>query len=218
MRKSFKGYTLFEVLTVIGTVLLLSGLILFVAGPAVKEASSARVCASNLKQIAVAERLYMSNNDGGEAPWKAPQMRPYLKESPVSLYCPKANTYLGSTRMSPYRDLIALHLAYVNSYPRSIRAKLPNGLVAPDFDIEQDAILKCLEHGSQGYIEPTSSNMLGLIEPNVRGKVLSLYLDGHVTPAHPVACWELPDMANELIYRQHPELLQLCDGKLASVH
>lgn len=219
--KRVRGITLVETLISIGIIFILTAAIVLCVGPSMRAAGSQRVCAGNLRQIGAAERVYMADNDGMYAAWSSRQMRPYLKVRPSALYCPKAQATSKAwngeiVRLGSYRDQMSWHQALLNPKSMTKKEPLPNGLIAPDFDVERDAILKCVMHGSQGFIESKDMHGFWISPANIRGKVLSLYLDGHVEPAHIIGCWEVPYYIDDLVYRRHPELIPVCDGKLGT--
>ncbi|CAN5392068.1 hypothetical protein BH11ARM2_BH11ARM2_10240 [soil metagenome] len=211
-RRSVQAFTLIEILVVISIMGLLSSFLGFVVAPAVKEKGTQTTCASNMRQIVSAYRLYANDNDDKlpQAGWDSAQMRSYLKASPASFFCPKRHVVEGVVYPT-YVDLNGTFHAMANSFPDRPR-ELGNGLTAPRFDPERDAILKCNQHGIEGYDSPIVGTWYTV--QNLRGRVLTAYLDGRTAFAPLTACWQLPYRIDELSYRQHPELIRHCDGTL----
>jgi prepilin-type N-terminal cleavage/methylation domain-containing protein len=65
MSRSGRGFSLLEVILVVGIVALLAGIAYAVMGPA-RESARTRVCVSNLQQVSQALRMYISDYDGAE--------------------------------------------------------------------------------------------------------------------------------------------------------
>lgn len=209
--------TALEILVVTVIVTVLGALLIFVLAPAMRNSGTKSVCVENMRQIAKAYQLYMADHDD-IAPllgWNSRSMRPYIKvKRPSELFCPKASS-LDNVKISSYWDQPSRHRLFLKQYG-NLPKDLGWGLRAPEFDIQKDAILKCVKHGDSLYVVSDTVIPFGG-QRNTAAKVQSAYLDGHVTFAHPIACWELPSLVDIPLYKDDPTLLNYCDGKLEGV-
>lgn len=97
-----KGFTIIELLTVIGIILVLAGLLMPALGKARRISQRAR-CASNLHQIGIALHLYANDNDGNfptRGSWGMDLYPRYIDNEQV-FDCP-SHSGVGSARTPNY--------------------------------------------------------------------------------------------------------------------
>lgn len=213
-----QGVTALEILVVTVIVTLLSALLIFVLARATKESGTKTVCVENMRQITKAYQLYMADNDDAVPVngWHLPHMLSYLKVQRQSeLFCPKA-TSLSGVKITSYWDQPSHYFLSLKREP-NVSRELGNGLRAPLFDIQKDSVLKCVKHGDSQYVVAESVIPYGG-QRNTAAKIQTAYLDGHITFAHPIACWELPWKIDSPLYKQYPSLIRACDGTLETVN
>lgn len=173
-----------------------------------------RDCANKMRRIVQAYNLYMADNQDATPPagWQTREMFPYLHVGHITeLFCPDAKQW-NKSKVSTFSDVPRLNTSYHNSKTTKPRRDLPGGWLAPEFDIQVDAILKCLQHGSAGY-QPSPSFIDVETTRNLLAKVQTAYLDGHVQQAYYTPCWELAWRPRTL-YERYPYIVPRCDGKL----
>jgi DNA-binding GntR family transcriptional regulator/type II secretory pathway pseudopilin PulG len=88
------AFTLVELLVVIGIIALLIGILLPVLNRA-REAGNRAVCASNLHQLMVAARVYLSNDKAGNFPYQYAQYAPSTNTSGWIVYNPSDQTLVS---------------------------------------------------------------------------------------------------------------------------
>jgi prepilin-type N-terminal cleavage/methylation domain-containing protein len=209
--KRRRGFTFIEILVVISIIGMLAALLGFVVGPVMKERSTKAVCVSNMHQVISAVHLYMSDYDG-ELPQDALDFVPmekYLGVKPSRLFCPKSRKLNGIV-VDAYQDEVADYHAY--NAEKTKANKHVFGVIAPDFDPDTDAILKCTEHTQGRFVKNNVLVFYGGL--NLSAKVQSAYLDGHVSYGHFNPCWRLPFEAASDDLVTHPELVRACEGTL----
>lgn len=204
--------TLVEVIVVMGIVMMLIALLGFILGPIIKERGTQPICAANMRTIAAGYRLYMADHD--DAPPRYDSTLIEIRRYFPPVQCPKAPMFMGA-RSQTYYELHALHWRQAQEIA-TLGPSLPNGLIAPKYDIETDSLVQCSQHGIEGFGK-NSYSVVGLHYdvPNLRGRILTAYLDGRVAYRPMVPCWMMPfEVAHNAFYRNHPELITHCDGQL----
>ncbi len=207
------GISLVEVMVVTGIMMLLMATLTFAVLPALHDATTKSACASNLKQIVMAEKMYAAEHDGGfgQHGWTSSWLKPYLNVKPEKLYCPRSRV-ISSKTWDPYFDMIERHDYDIHSGEPAL--PLPFGLKAPAFDPESDALIKCIFHGSNGF-EQSPSVLFIRDHENTKWKFLTGYGDGHVANGYQLPCWSLPyEVGIGEMYKREPSLVYFCDGTL----
>jgi prepilin-type N-terminal cleavage/methylation domain-containing protein len=94
------GFTLVEMLLVSAVLSVLAGLLLVTLGP-VRKTARVTTCASHLRQIGLAYRMYVADY-GQYPPPSAPLLVPYLRDKRL-LACPEDTTYIKIGAATSYR-------------------------------------------------------------------------------------------------------------------
>ncbi len=128
--KTSKGFTLAELLVVVAIIAILAA-ILFPVIRQAQDTARMRVCASNLKQLGLAFRMYLDDNNGFATPdtpydsdnhaLRPEPLRRYLQERPVSSsekhpkrlwICPGDNGFVNEPPRWKYKDQLASSYYY----------------------------------------------------------------------------------------------------------
>lgn len=203
--KKNAGISLVEIIVVMAILMLLSATIWLVVGPSMHKKSYERTCASNMKQIATAVKLYATDNDD-QIPvrWNDSRLASYIKTDPQNLNCPEAATLLGKKRFAYEYEMEAKAILGGLIKTRD----LGKGRIAPEYDPDHDALLKCTRHFKGGYLPadaiPTrSTNTLRL-------DVLTAYPDTSVRFGPQLPCWQIPTLPSNLV----EAAIAHCDGTI----
>lgn len=196
------GFTIVEVLIVIGILAVVAGIISIVVGPSVAKSRSTPGCASNLRSIAAAYNLYY--NEHNAYPYNlALTLPPLSNDYHLVVKCPlKGRPYLDEVgTVLSRRSLPVLHTHF------------PNGLAIPEFNFETDVLVRCLDHGYDGFSRGSSEYWV--ISPELTvGKVLGVRLDGSVTKVSPLSCWWYRTQPDDIMDALSSQW-QHCDGQRA---
>jgi hypothetical protein len=198
--------TLVEVLVVIAIVTLLAGLVMFAVGPGLRLSRTEPTCANNLRQLAVSLNLYMAENDGGVprqgfVEYEKRRNKPYIR-------CP-----LGAPEAT-YSDAIRRFWAHALGGQDPSAPQAPINARYPAFDLHQDVLFRCQEHGYDGFKKnPFFEVNYG--DPASAGRTLGVRLDTSVRRVPYVSCWELGLHApNDVVFPA--ALIRGCDRPLTS--
>jgi hypothetical protein len=204
-RRLTGAFSLAEIITVIAILLILMAICGFAFGPSLYKAKTQPICASNLKQIATAYVMYSTDNDGGFPMIGGLSSHPYLaKQYHLVTRCPL-------NPQSEYEDMYSWALGLgglrPNSPPRTSEI-FPDGTSIPHFDSSLDVIVRCLDHGFDGF--DRHGSRVFSIEGSTGGKVLGARLDTSVTRVFPLSCWEFGSWPKKQI-AIYPGLWGHCD-------
>ncbi|MHB1461203.1 MAG: type II secretion system protein [Armatimonadota bacterium] len=181
---SNKGFTIIELLVVIGIIAILAGIMYPVLASGRKRANQA-TCLSNLHQCVVALRIYMDDYETHVPPDDA-VARDLLKKMPTC--CPNDKEWTNGCTQSFGIPLIGSY-AYTRSVPVWIDA--PYDQVQSFYECECQAFLADIFHGSEGVPAPLHTedpmdyykNQMKLGVPSWRcsipDKTLFAFADGH---------------------------------------
>lgn len=181
---SNRGFTMIELLVVIGIIAILAGIMYPVLTSGRKRANQA-TCLSNLHQCVVALRIYMDDYETHVPPDDA-VARKLLKKMPTC--CPNDKEWTNGCTQSFGIPLIGSY-AYTRSVPTWIAA--PYDHVEPFYECECQAFLADIFHGSQGIPAPLHSEdprdyYFNVMKPGVPrwrwcipDKTLFAFADGH---------------------------------------
>ncbi len=177
-----RALTLVEVLVVIGIITLLAGLSLLAFGPGLRLSRTEPTCANNLRQLAVSLNLYMAENDGGVP--RAGFVN-FEKLRGVSyVRCPL------SPKDETYSDALRRFWAHAPGMQDPVNPHAPVDSRFPAFDIQQDILFRCREHGYDGFRKVPLFEV-NYNDPGSTGRTLGVRLDTSVRKVPYVSCWEL---------------------------
>ncbi|HEX8464682.1 MAG TPA: prepilin-type N-terminal cleavage/methylation domain-containing protein [Abditibacterium sp.] len=185
-RASMKGFTLVEILMVLGIVALLSAL-MFAAFIRVRENGKSTSCQSNLRQIALAMQQYVQDNDGRypNIDYYAIKLMPYLQNSQI-FQCPSEEKPAGNNpKLAAFNDY-GLHAMAINTvfepivvgHHEALVVKPATTILAIDLDLAFFAEVD----GACGYSKGWPNRHLG------GGNYA--FLDGHVKWMNPNAAYD----------------------------
>ncbi len=197
-----RGFTISEILIVTAILIVLTAIILIVAGPSVRKSRTSPTCANNLKSVAVSLNLYMQDYD-----LVYPKIR-LGKEGHLSKYHNDPDCPLSGTDNSSYRDL---YFRGINSADSNVISTVDIlGRPILEFDPDGDVIMQCLEHGFDGF-EYKTPPVLNQTSPDFVGRVLALKADTSVSPRPILSCWELAHMSSATMKGVPGDTLRNCD-------
>jgi prepilin-type N-terminal cleavage/methylation domain-containing protein len=199
-KQSARAFTLVEIMVVLAIIFLFSAILFLVAGPGIARAKTQPSCSSNLRQQAVIYNLYATDNDD-----LSPSSLQYLYTAKVDrniLVCPLSKL--------AYRNMVDVYNGYQLPGFKVKRSSLPDGFALQSFDPQKDVLVRCLDHGFDGFSRQDSVGLK--IDQHTKGKVLGVRMNGQITKVAPLSCWEFIYWEDPQI-EANPTMWAGCDGR-----
>lgn len=181
MKREGYGFTLVELLVVIGIVLIVAALIYPVTFAALGKARRTQ-CVSNMRQLYVASQLYVQDVESPTTvPARIGSMAPYVSDKSV-FTCPDEHYLVRSSsgwpeeifKPNPHWSSFRVSYAYVRSYEPAVQDSLWQRIDA----LPNLGIFSCPWHGT--VLDFPRQDPPAFVGPRQDGPILRICTDGHL--------------------------------------
>ncbi len=202
------GFTLLELLAVVGVIALLAALLLPALGRA-KDSGHRTVCLNNLKQLVLAVRMYADDSQDASPRQDGPQV--WSTNSPWHIYKSMVKSYVGAGGTSSEHDRLFACPADQFSYPDYGAARVSQSIHGQSrYDFSSYAF-------NGGNFNTNFPGIAGLRLGAIREPVRTVMIAE--TPALWPYSWHRPsrgaDFINESHYNNAPDMIGFVDGHVS---